>query len=541
MRSMSEFSAALRDRLQQVGPVRAGGGRSVVPAGFRRDGMYVSGRRGRLFLAHDTNRTIEQHAGRLPLSDTDLAGWRTQLEHRTARLGAAGSAYVMLIAPNAHAVYPEDLPDGVRTAPRRPVHQLLESLAQNRSPARVLYPLDELLAEKARREVYPRTDTHWNEFGALTAYESLAAELHDGVPMRRVVEDDFAFAHAWTRGDLGYKRRWSRGSRHCVTIVRHPTATLLDDNLVENTGAHLVTECRLAPPGTCLVFGDSYVFGMLPFLAESFRRLVVAQHPAVDWDVVNQERPSVVLTVMSERFLSARAEDRDGWFAETRERKLAERRTRPRVDRWDRKPHVAPLEVEAMRASLRGDGCLADATLLCTMAYAGLWPNELHRLRWRDVEARAIHAGGRRIRLLSPLASDLEELRQESSGSDDDLVFPAPRGGQWRGGPWQDWIRERYQPLAERLEVRERRPAQLRTTLIALLIQEGITFEELSAQVGGELKGLKLAYGWQIRAAAKVGHVPAVAAVERARRQAQQFDQEGLASSENELDGMTRR
>jgi hypothetical protein len=281
------------------------------------------------------------------------------------------------------------------------------------------------------------------------------------------------------------------------------------------------------------VFGDSYSFGLLPFLAESFRRLVLLHHPAVDWEVVGEEQPSVVLTVMCERFLATRQEDHDGRFAVTVQSKLAEGRIEPLFNRWEHGPsHVAPADVEAMRASLRREGRLREATLLSAIAYGGLWPAELHRLRWRDVGATTIHVrpGSRRegrgswpreVTMLAPLAADLLEWRRRNGPLPDrDLVFPPIAPGGWGRGEWREWVRERYQPLAAEQGLSILEPTRLRETFIALLIQEGATLEELLSQVGGPRKDVKLVYGGQIRAAARCGYVSAEAQVERARRQA---------------------
>ena len=512
-------------RLRRLNPFASkAGGRTLSPSRPRRDGMYLVGRNGRLFLARDSSRTIEQHSGKRPLSDAELAAWHAQLEGRTARLQAAGVPYVLMIAPNAHAVYPEDLPEGVVTAARRPVHQLLELLAARNASTTVLYPLDELLAEKAKREVYPRTNTHWNDHGSLVAYTRLAEELAGAVPMRTMAEDDFLFLRGKSRGDLGAKRRWPRRSTHVAALARYPAARLVEDNQVLNTGSRLVFECPAAPPGTCLVFGDSYAWDLLPFLAESFRRLVVATHPAVDWEVVQEEQPSVVITVMAERFLVDRQDERDGSFAQTARRKRAENQVRARMDRWDGDRSVAPFEFELMRAELIRAKALADAVLLEGIAYAGLWPVELHRLRWADVETAAIRVRGphtRRVRLLPPLRADLREWRAQSDANgDEDLVFPAPSGGHWKDGEWQEWVATRYRPLVAATGVTDLPPARLRSVYIALLIQEGITLDELFAQIGGKRKDVNKAYGPRVRAAADANHLSAEAHIERARRQA---------------------
>ena len=134
--------------------------------------------------ATDAGSSISTPAG-LTFSDQQLEAWRTVLEDRTRRLADRGCGYLMLVVPDAHSVYPEDLPRKLRLVDERPVHRLLAHLSQSGSPARVvLYPLDELLERKREQEIFPRTDEHWNEAAAFAAYETVAAMLSEETPMR---------------------------------------------------------------------------------------------------------------------------------------------------------------------------------------------------------------------------------------------------------------------------------------------------------------------------------------------------------------------
>src|SRR6266511_3209493 len=82
--------------------------------------------------------------------------------------------------------------------------------------------------------------------------------------------------------------------------------------------------------------------------------------------------------------------------------------------------------VEEMRAKLRAQERMRDATLVCVLAYAGLRPGEALALEWRHVRERTIlveqalalgevketkTGQTRTVRLLSPLAADLAEWR----------------------------------------------------------------------------------------------------------------------------------
>jgi integrase len=112
---------------------------------------------------------------------------------------------------------------------------------------------------------------------------------------------------------------------------------------------------------------------------------------------------------------------------------------RPKTPRRDTVP-VWPTMVEAIRARFRH----RDATIVAVLAYAGLRPEELLALQWRDVRAevlvieRAVTHGelrrtktgqDREVRLLAPLAQDLAEWRLASGRPRDlrALVFPPHR------------------------------------------------------------------------------------------------------------------
>ena len=73
--------------------------------------------------------------------------------------------------------------------------------------------------------------------------------------------------------------------------MREPRARLVADNRVFNTGRTIEYECADAP-GTCVMLGDSFGYRMLPFLAESFGRLVFVHRPTLDFELIEAERPA---------------------------------------------------------------------------------------------------------------------------------------------------------------------------------------------------------------------------------------------------------
>lgn len=268
------------------------------------DGKVVRGREGWLFLDSDSNEVVKQHSGELLLSLDDLRRWQSLLESRIERLADSGAEYLFAVAPDPHAVYPEMLPEGVEVAQTRPVLQLVEHLEREGSPARIMYPLEQLMAEKRANPVFPKTGTHWNGLGSFLAYDALASELERIGPLRRLTRDQVLIERTVMLNDLGQKVSPKQTSEALWARPRSvPQARLVSDNCVVNMGALITLICKAAPEGCCVMFGDSSSYGILQFLAEGFRRFVFAHTPAVDFDLVRREQPHVVISLMTERFL----------------------------------------------------------------------------------------------------------------------------------------------------------------------------------------------------------------------------------------------
>jgi hypothetical protein len=264
----------------------------------------VRGKDGWLFLGNDTNDTLGQQSGRVSFSEHELNSWQHVLESRIGWLERLGRIpYLFMVPPNAHSVYPEKLPDGVTSSPDRLVMQLLRHLAGKGSFARAIYPLDELLRAKAERPVFSPTNSHWNGHGAFVGYSVLAEEIERLAPLRRVAVDDVLFSERLHEGDLGGKLDPPERSVLVHAEVREPTFRQLSDNRVMNNGRLAVFECPDAPPTRCLAFGDCHVQRMVPFMAQSFGRFVFAHNAMLDFELVREEQPDVVVTVECERFL----------------------------------------------------------------------------------------------------------------------------------------------------------------------------------------------------------------------------------------------
>lgn len=262
----------------------------------------LAGRDGWLFLRNDTNDYIGQLTGRRPLTAEQVSGWRILLEARAEVVRELGIAWVSVIAPEKHVVYAEYLPDGLTPAARRPVHQFAELAHEAGAPA--CYPIDELAIAKRNAQLYPRVDTHWNQRGAYIAYHRIGKAIASrGLDVEILPESAIRWHEREEAGDLGGKLpSVVTGGVATAHLVEH-SARIVFDNQVIHHGSVIAFESDRADAPRAVVVGESYTNHLLVFLKETFSRTLFVHSSALDRRLLEAERPDVVITVPTERFL----------------------------------------------------------------------------------------------------------------------------------------------------------------------------------------------------------------------------------------------
>jgi integrase len=156
------------------------------------------------------------------------------------------------------------------------------------------------------------------------------------------------------------------------------------------------------------------------------------------------------------------------------------------------------MTVEAMRATLREERRVRDATIVCVLAYAGLRPGEALGLEWRHIRERTIlveqalalgevketkTGQTRTVRLLAPLAADLAEWQLASGRpAARSLVFPGRNRMPWTDTAYRNWRRRVYAPAAAAAGLDAARPYYLRHLFCSLLLAEGASVVEVARQ-----------------------------------------------------------
>jgi len=250
-----------------------------------------------------------------PFNQSALKEWEQVMSRKHETLEAKGIAYLFVVAPNKHLIYPEKLPpelSPVRELSR--AEQLVSHLSEKTDvPVLDLRPV--MFEAKRRLRPYHRTDTHWNAYGAFEGYRAIVRHLQRRFPQLEPIDlgpGDFV-KHKAPGGDLARSvsmqeqlpeieinpRDWEPS---CAEYLLLPGDAPRNDRFSQQFG----TKCDRGHLRV-LVFRDSYILAMVDYLSDTFAYVHYYPASPVPLDgmlqVIEEHDPDVVIEERSTRWL----------------------------------------------------------------------------------------------------------------------------------------------------------------------------------------------------------------------------------------------
>jgi hypothetical protein len=263
---------------------------------------YLEGEAGWLFLDNDNNGSVDQYTGQRLLSDSQLTAWENYFSDIEILSKEIGFAWAFLLVPAKEYVFPNYYP--FPRAAQTPVDQFLEKFQHN---AHIVWAQKALSAE--RELTYWKGDTHWTDYGAAVgAREVLSLFGFNRFDRWNAVK----YVIKPQLGDLGHKMVPPQMHNVAIADFSEMPNGQIFDNQIHNHGRIRVYECPNAESDSnCVLFGDSFCVGLVPWLAPFFRRLVYA-HTAggIDSAILQAERPTHVIFQTNSRFIVSPAKSR---------------------------------------------------------------------------------------------------------------------------------------------------------------------------------------------------------------------------------------
>ena len=274
----------------------------------------IIGKNGWLFMAKESKyvNEVDYFRSIKLFSEEELKDWRNALEQRRDWLANRGIHYFFIIAPNKSTIYSEFMPDFIHPVRNQSrLDQLLNYLKKN-SDFQIIDLRKVLINAKKDCEVYYKTDSHWNEYGAYIAYREIMRyigkyfENLKPMPISNFkIETKNRFG-----GDLAIALSLqNKLYRENYIEFKSKIPLKAKGKRLRNISKSVCQTCSVCKtPGlpNALIVHDSFIHELRPFISEHFSRILYIW----DWwnmnfypDIIKREKPKIVIEEMAERFL----------------------------------------------------------------------------------------------------------------------------------------------------------------------------------------------------------------------------------------------
>ena len=242
----------------------------------------VVGKNGWFFLDREDREpgAIDYFRCLRPFSLPELEAWKTGLRQRHAWFSARGIVYLFIVVPNKDSIYPEFLPASIRRLGTQTRLEQLLSYLKKEPSIPIIDFRKELLLEKSKSRLFPKTDSHWSPMGAYLAYVKIIAALSRHFPgLRPYPQHELYRVEKNYPGDLVKMLSLDRNAflepmirlRMKPDHVRYASASRGKygpgiDETVDRTPD--------APWPPLLMIHDSFQRRLRPFLSRHFRKVI---------------------------------------------------------------------------------------------------------------------------------------------------------------------------------------------------------------------------------------------------------------------------
>ncbi len=265
----------------------------------------IAGKNGWMF--YNDAGSIEDTRGLSAISPNELMGVSKNMSERQRWLAGKNIKFYVIIPPNKDRIYPEYLPDGYTLTGNREQCRLdmykmflAESIGMH-----VIDPTEALIAAKKKRELYFKTDTHWNAYGGFIGYTCLMKEIEKDFPdLHAISERDIELKTSEVEeGDIAQMVGLQRIYKRKEFLIHFKDTT---KRLFPPTSSELVLRFK-NPDSTgkklkLLMFRDSYANYLIPYLNTHVKEAVYLWTYDFLDEFIEQEKPDIVIFECLQRF-----------------------------------------------------------------------------------------------------------------------------------------------------------------------------------------------------------------------------------------------
>jgi alginate O-acetyltransferase complex protein AlgJ len=236
------------------------------------------------------------------------------LEGRRSWLAARNIRYMLVMPPSKCTIYHEYAPSVFSHVGKHSrMDELFEALRLN-SRVKVVDVRPAVMRAKQFGALYYRTDSHWNRLGALVASQEITEQLKKWFPRVKLFSRNELLieSYKFLDGDLCALMGLGALNPEIATriFIRYPRAhfsnnpPVADINNEQHHREPFATEVDdpALPKAVCL--RDSFMQFSMMFLSENFRRIAYYWRYDFPVEVIEKEKPDIVIQEITERILA---------------------------------------------------------------------------------------------------------------------------------------------------------------------------------------------------------------------------------------------
>jgi alginate O-acetyltransferase complex protein AlgJ len=266
------------------------------------------------WLFYTQNQMIDHYTGLLQFTPEQLHQWQVLLEKRRDWLAKQGIAYLFVVTPDKHTVYPEYLPDWLIKSKIRSQTKLDQFVAYMHEHSTVPI-LDQRKVVIDAKHIYPtyfKTDVHWNFFGAFVAYQQLMEaldQLRPGLdkplPLSDFTVTNWVIPEMTVGGDLAkiLGLKMTEHNSYCLFPKSGPAPFTSKIAPPDHPKEPRYTDNPKAK-GRMIIFQDSFAMNWLQFLGYHFNNVTYLWQYYFNPAYIEAHKPDIVVTEMNERFFN---------------------------------------------------------------------------------------------------------------------------------------------------------------------------------------------------------------------------------------------
>ncbi len=254
--------------------------------------------------------SLEDYRRNDPFTPEELRSWKVGLEAKHKWLKQQGIPYLFVVVPDKYSIYPEYMPEHIRQVGKQTrLDQLIDYMRDSEVPVLDLRPA--LLAAKQQGQLFYKTDTHWNDFGAAIAQREIIRTIQKNYPNLTPINyawQDFGLRE-YKSGDIANMLNISYFLKEMVPELLKPLPIchkqIVETHPEDQMKATFFTDCRIDAPRV-LIFRDSFFIALQPYISPYFAKTVyVWEWP--DIKLLEKYRqynhPNIVIEARVERHL----------------------------------------------------------------------------------------------------------------------------------------------------------------------------------------------------------------------------------------------